>query len=398
MRKNSQSSFLSAYGLDRAADAMWDVVLVWAAAHSGSATNAALIMACGVIPQVVVTLVGGAVADRIGLYRTASITLWARTAILALFAVVTTTHEANVAAIAAIATVIGLIDAVHMPAMSGIPGLLAVHQGVIQGQVQTIGRLASLVGTPLAGPLIGWSLGGAGGASAVLTACAAGVLIANRRDAVASGHPISLSSSAFSDTRAGVSYMWHSQSLRLSLLIFAAANFFSTSPMLLGFGLKAKELGWTGLTYGVVFGSVAAGGVLGSILLSKFATRIQNPLPSACISLFATGAIIGLLSASRAAEIVAACGFLAGLVAAPGLGLLMGHVRELTDPSMLGRVMAATQVATFSFIPLGHLAYGALVRQSSVSTAGVAMGASLSACAIAALSLRRRRNVERAVA
>ncbi|MBC9958358.1 MFS transporter [Yimella sp. cx-51] len=390
--------FLAAFGGDRLADAMWDVALVWIAVRSGSPQAAALIMICGVVPQIAVALIGGAVGDRLGLYRTASATFLARGITLGLFAgLLMASATPPVAAIAVIAALIGLIDAFHMPAVHGIPGLLDVVQEQIQGAMQATRNVASIVAAPLIAVLLGWSVSWSVGVCAFLAGLSALLLMRTKREvernADASGGP---DGSVWALAAEGVKYVAHNARLRLLLVIFAAANLFSTSPMMLGIGLKASELGWSALTYGSVFAAVAVGGVIGSLVLSKWGDKVTDPVSTGLVTLVGTGGCIALLSVASTAPLAAAAGFAAGLVSAPGIGLLVSEVRRQAGPQMMGRVMSALQLATFSCIPLGHLAFGLLTRTNSVGLAGSVMGAAL--IMVAGLGLfSHRRNVERAI-
>lgn len=376
------AQYLVAMGADAAADGIFYMALGWVAAHAGSAISAATVMAAGTVPQLILTLLGGVIGDRVGLARVATATLVARMVLVLGFTMLLMRPELiSLWALIAISAMAGLTDALHMPAIGGIAGLLASdgEQAGVQGAVSATTRTSAVIATAGGGLLIGWSLPSPGWAMTVLLVLSLLALVSTRRRA---GRVLEVSDDSHEDPpahmlRSGLATVFGSPAIRLILLIFTLANFAATAPVSLGVALRGEEQQWAGASYGVVVAGFAVGSALGALSTARIARRVDSNLRAALLLLVPATVGLALLAlADHPALATAAC-TLTGLALAPAAALLMGEIRERTDPKMMGRVSSVVMLAIFGLIPVGHLVLGAVGEWAGLKAAGLVMASIL---------------------
>lgn len=372
------SQYLVAMGTDAAADGIFYMALGWVAAHAGSAISAATVLAAGTIPQLVLTLMGGVIGDRIGLAKVATATLLARIGlVLAFTALLMRPDLVNLWTLVGISALAGLTDALHMPAIGGMAGLLADdgEQAAVQGAVSATTRSSAVAATATGGLLIGWSLPSPGWVMAGLLVISFVSLASARRHAGAALEVVQDSSDepATHMLRSGIAAVFHDPAVRLILLIFTLANFAATAPVSLGVALRSEDLGWSAASYGVVVAAFAVGSAVGALCTSRIARRVQNNLHAALWLLVPATAGLVLLALADTAPLAAMGCAVTGLALAPAAALMMGEVRERTDPTMMGRVSSVVMLAIFGLIPVGHILLGSIGQWQGLEAAGLVM-------------------------
>lgn len=380
-------AYLAGNTLDRLADAMLYVALAWAAAHS-SATAAVAVLAAGSVARLVVLLLGGAIGDRFGLARVASLTLVVRGVLLGVFAWALTRPHPSSLVLVVVAAAFGLVDGAHVPAMTGISALLARGRELAsaQGLVGAATEAMEVLAPPVTGYLLAWPASVAG-VGVVLVAVSLLCIVAIRRAASAAGLGDDLldeESEArpgglrglLGDVREGLRAGWHTPGMRLALLVMLVANLAATGPVLAGLPLKAVAEGWPASTYGWASAGLAAGGVVGLLALNRWGGRVTVPLSWAA-SLLAGGSLgIMALTLTRSPAGAVAGATVTGLCFGPGGRLVISWIQSVSSPQMVGRTMALIQFAIYAGIPLGYLLYGALLG-ISLSIAGAVMSGAL---------------------
>lgn len=377
-------TYMSALGADTAADALFYLALGWVAAHSGGAMDAAVIIAAGTIPRIAVMLLGGVIGDRYGLSRVATLTLALRTVLMLAFVAMLHFEQLLAPApLAALAALVGLADALHMPAMGGMAGLLAPEgaQAAVQGLVSTITRVSTVVATGLGGLLLGWNRPSIGWLAAAFLACALIALLALRRSPAGSVLAVvdtdENEGSMNHMLRAGLDQVRRDRIVVLVLILFTLANLAATAPIILGMPLKAAEYHWTGLAYGAAYLGFAAGSAVGAFTISKQASKVSNNLYGALGLLLPGAAALAVLALAANPWAAGVACFVTGLFLAPAAALMLGEVRERTPGRLMGRVSSVVQFSIFALIPVGHLVFGWLVTQLDLRTAGLCMSGGL---------------------
>ena len=371
--------YLTAMAADAGADAVIYLVLGWLAARTGDGVTAASVLAAATIPTVIVLLAGGVVGDRYGLVRVASITLSVRVVLLVIFAVtVASTVQPGLTFLVTLAALIGLADAVHMPAMGGLAGLLAPEgqQASLQGWVLSSTRLAGLLATALGGFLLGFSPAWALWAAAALLVVALVPIMSLRR--TESRVEEENAPSFMAMLTAGLHTIAGDRPLLALLLTLALGNLAGSAPVLLGVPLKGVAGGWSGAVYGVVYLCFGLGSAAGAAAVASIQKRAAQHRVTVALLLLLGGAVglAGLALASSALW-TGVTATVTGAFFAPAAAFLMGEIRERTAPEMMGRVSSAAQLAIFGLIPVGYFVFGLLVTGIGLTSAGLAMAGGL---------------------
>lgn len=386
--------YLRMYFPDRASDAMHDVILGWSAAQTGSPGSAALVISMGVVPQIVFSIWGGALADRIGVVRVARATFVLQMLFLLGYAVVLTSDRPDTLAVAALAAGMGLADALNSASVGALAGLLG-EEGEAEGQSElqalsgAVGRTAVILGTPAAGALLAWQATGAPVVAAGFALVALAMLF--QVQGYARPHePGDPDESTFSMIREGVAVVASDPVKRLVLVAFSATNFLITPPLLLAMPLMATTYDWGSLAYGCVFAASAAGGILGGLALARWRSRITRPLRAAFLTLVPSVVMLVVFVTAGNPWQAGIGVFLTSFCSAPAPALLIGEMRGRTPSRLMGRVMSLQTMAIFSLIPVGHGVYATLAATTSLRTAGLAFCVAMAVATVGALAAERR--------
>lgn len=376
---------------DRAADGALDVILGLAAASStASPLGAAGVMAAAFTPQLVVTLIGGAVGERVGPLRLVRLTFGVRIMLLLFLAAAMGTGWAWLG-VAVLGGLLGVLDGFHFPAFEAVATLLSpadddVAQGQVQSAMDGAADVAKLAIVPVVGALLAWGpqaplvlLAGALALSWITLKELGPHLRAVQPAEVESG------GSLLAEVREGLVAAARIPRMPLMLTIYATANLLTAPAVMLGLPVVARERGWSGMTYALVFGSFAAGGVLGSLAINQLRASIQRSLSVAlaCESLSAIGVVVLVVSAAPLAA--GAGGLLAGLLGGISGGILGGDIRAATPDGLVSRMAALRVTCVYALIPAGYVVWGVLAERMSPTTAGAAMAVVMAALATAAL-------------
>lgn len=379
---------------DTAADMLVYVTLGWLAVQTGD-VSASTVLAANLAPALLLMAVGGAVADRLGVVRVATWTTAARATVLAGFAFLVAAGLTDAVTLVAIALVLGIIDSVHQPAVYGLVAVLAERgkqrssQAMVVGITRTIGVGGSVAGGVLIGRSVDLPLVAASGCLVVAAVCAARVyrLLGSHGDSAEDEEPASL----WSMTLEGLRAVRGDSTVVAVLLLLTVSNFAATAPLSLGVAFMAKEYGWAGSEYGLVYAGFGVGQVLGSVVLVVLTRRglVQEGRlglgTGACLMLPASVCLVVLgmaTSPSVAGPAIAGMGmFLASAGA-----VLMGFVRERTPSRLQGRINGLIGLSIQASIPLGMLLFGVLVQTADVSVAIVTAGATQAVAAVVAVT------------
>lgn len=386
MRRPRVASYLLSYLLDRAVDGLFYVALAWLAAKSSGPVGAAAIIASGSIPRVVMLIPGGAVADRYGLAATSRVTLALRVVLLCVFALSAMSSTPSAVMLALVAAMFGAIDALHMPAIDGLSGLLVEggDQVRLQGAMTSIGNVMEIVAAPSAALLLAWSAPSVGWLGAVLLAVAA--VAVPRADRKPEYMPVVKERLGLA-LRGVLGYVRHAPELRAMFFVFAVANVAATPAIILGVPLLVTEREGGEATYGALVTAFALGSVAGGLALARWGARLHYPSRWSLLLMLPGGFALGVLARIPGNVVAMATLAVAGLCFAGGAGLLRGRIKVATPPEMMGRMMSLVQASVYSLIPAGMLLFGWISSYWSASVAMLVMGGLMVASAVGALCI-----------
>ena len=333
---------------------------------TGSAGAFGTLLAVSMLPTILCSPFGGILADRVSRKWMMVVLDFLTSGMLVVFALL---PSMGVGAVAALLILLTLIQAFYQPAVQSSIPLLVPAERLEQGNgiVIQVNALAQLLG-----PILGGMLYGFFGLSPILIAgiaCFAasavmeiflhipfvkknkggGVLGIIRGDLGSAFHFLSR----------------ENPGLLQILGLIAALNLFLSAMMMVGLPYLVKEfLGLSSQLYGFVEGAMAAGSILGGLLVGKAAQRITlerssillygTALCTLPIALSVVGASWPLVSYGVILVSVAACMFSSTLFSI----IAQSYMQKHTPEAMLGKIMSLVVTVCTCAMPLGQALYG----------------------------------------
>jgi MFS family permease len=337
-------------------------VLALPGAGAGSLS---LVLACQALPQLLLVLVGGVIADRMSRSRLMVLADFLGAGAYAGLAGMVLTGHAPVAPMCVLAAVAGTATALFAPAMDGLVPLV-VPAGRLQ-QANGLLRMGTngslLLGLALSGVTVafvgaGWALA-LNAASFVLSAAlTARLRVAARPRRRASG---------WADLREG----WHEFTSRQWLWVVVAQCAVVVAALnanvgVLGPLMAEQHLGGA-CAWSVVVAAQAVGTIVGAGLAAR--VRVRRPILVAVVCTFPAAVPIALLSAEAPVWLIATAMFGAG-VASDVFGVLWATTiqREIPEQA-LSRVSSYDWFGSLAFAPLGLLVAGPIAAAVGTSQA-----------------------------
>ncbi|HEY3531182.1 MAG TPA: MFS transporter [Nocardioides sp.] len=368
--------WLGAVGLSWFGDYAWTVALAWTAAHTLGPVVAGVVLGAEMLPQALLVLVGGVLADRHEPRRILVAGQIGQAAVLVLGAAAWSSGLHGAPVLLAIAISFGVASGLTIPS-----GATLIRQvvsgddlGTVQGWNQISGRAMRLLGAPAGGVLVAW-----GGPVAVMLVDAvtfvgiAAVLVLVvrprfRLPRAAQQHW----RESFGD---GLRYLRRHDTAKLFVVGLTALNVFVTPVTGLGVALRVSGSGWGAHWLGIADACLAAGAIAGSVVGIRWQPSYGAAAGFRMLVLQGL-AIVAVGIGWRPALVVAmtVLGFTAG---AASVWLSAAFLRVI-DASHLGRVTSVTSLGDMSLMPLSVPALGAVVRATSVLTATLVFGLAMS--------------------
>jgi hypothetical protein len=379
--------FLAASTLSQLGNSVLWFALVWAAASHGGQVAALVLTASG-LPRLLLVLVGGSVADRVGARR---LLVWTESAMvvvcLALAAGLHTTGPTPwLLAAAGLAS--GVVSAFSLPALGSMPRRLVDDAALPRAMAlrQGLGQAVLLAGAPLGGILIVTvGLPVIAFANAVCFAAVLMVLVVIRpaRHAGSSGE------SLWRSVSDGARVVGRTRGLAEALVLTGAvaAAVLPVSALLVP--LLGRASGWGAGTTGAVVGAQAAGSIVAALVVARTGTARQTGQAVALGLVAAAGGIA--LVASGGGDTMALAAGAATLIGA-GTGVAVAYLGPFVLGSAprthLARVQAWSALAQLAPVVVSNNLLGTLAEQVSPEAAMYCCAAVLGACAIAATRLQ----------
>ena len=343
----------------------WLVALTWLMLQkTGSGTAIGTVLLAAAVPRALLTLVGGALSDRLPPDRVATVAAAVNTLLVASVAALLWLNIFQIHYLILIAGIFGISDAFLYPAtLTTLPklvdkSLLVQANSLMQGGEQ----ITNVIGPAAAGIVIGaFGLPIAFTLNVVLFAVG-GLFLLSIRQPTGKSKAIALSvSQLLGEIMEGVRYAWKNAAIRISLLIVAMLNLATLGPLVVGVAkLVELRFGGSATTYGYLQAAFGVGALIG-VLATSSIKSVKNPGLS--LVLLAYGLGIG----------TAGLGFVQqqwmayGVIVLMGLGggfvgvIAVSWLQEQTGAAMQGRMMGLLTFTSVALDPFSQAISGFLM-------------------------------------
>lgn len=325
---------------------------------TGSALALGIVIAAWGLPILLLSLYGGAVADRVKKRDLLIVTQVANGIITLIIAILIATEGILLWHLIAAAALTGIIFAFHVPArLAIIPELVQKREILNAIALNSTGmNLSRFVGFAIGGALLG-VIGVAGVYYVVVFCFFVSAALLFMLPVVEKVRQRAVTSIKV-DMMEGLRYIYHSPLLR-SLLAMAFVSIAFGLPymnLMPVFAVDIFDVGEFGL--GFLLGMAGLGSLIGSLILASLGDFRRKGL--LCIGLaFGFGATVALFGFSDSYPLSLVLLIAVGLLGAGYLAVNNTLIQSKVPHEMLGRVMSI-YVMTFAMMPLGTLPLGAV--------------------------------------
>lgn len=356
LRHRNVRRYFGGYLASKLGTAMASIALVFAVLDSGgNAADLGYVLAAGIVPQVVLMIGGGVIADRLGRRWVMLAADVLRTASQGVLAVLLFVGHPPIWTFAVLAGAVGVGDAFFAPAFNALVVEIAPSDeiGDANALFAMVASTTQVVGPALAGVLVALV-----NPATVLALDAASYAIS-----AAALVSLSLARSAASERQSILADLvegwgeFRSRSWLWAITVqFATFNLLAWGPFLgLGPVLAKAYLGGA-QPWGIIMALYGAGSVTGGLVcLGK---RPRRPLVVATIASFAYAAPLALLAVSAPTIEVAAGALVAGLGSAGFNVFFASTIQQQVPPDAQARVFAFDLVGAYSVGPIAFAVAG----------------------------------------
>lgn len=388
--------WLGAYTASMIGDSVYYMALAWAAARSGNAAQAGLVLAVGSVPRALLVLGGGVLADRIGPRRVVIGSDAARCLVVLGLAGALLFTSPAVWMLIAVALVFGVVDALFLPAVGALPPRITAARQLarVQGLRGLASRAANVVGAPLGGVAV------AGGgptlafaAAGVLFAVSLPLLLSLRVGPLPDQETAEPSGTAWRELVDGLRHIRRHPVLGPLMLAVALTELGFAGPLNLGLVLLARERDWgaSGMGWIVAGFGIGAGA---SALVLAVRGRVSRAGPVMSLMLLIGALAVAALAYVPSLGLAAAVAVCVGLFAGLGGSLCGALIQTVADPACLGRVTSVSTLFTHAVAPLSYPVTGAMVAAWGTGPVFVGSAATCATGAVTALAFTRLRRAE----
>jgi MFS family permease len=362
-------------------------------ALTGSAQATSIVVAAQIIAQVLVLLLGGALADRGHRQRILVLADCTAAASQAVIAVLFLTGQATVPLLAALAAITGAANGMNLPTMQGFIIQVVARERLREANalLATARSAAQVLGAALAGVLVaafgaGWTL-----AIEAVTFLSSAVLVAGiRAQPQAIGQPETLLRSLRDGWGEFTSHRW----LWVVVLQFA----FVVAGVQAFYGLVGPTLAQRLLGGAEDWGVIAAGFGVGTLLGGALVLRLnpRYPMRLAVCCVFGGALPMAACYAPSPVWLITAAAVLNGITAQTFSVLWHTAVQQHVPAESLSRVSAWDYLGSICCAPLGVIAAGWTLDHLDYRVSVLAAMVLVIVPTIAALSVRDVRMLGRA--
>ncbi len=356
---------------------------------TGSYASVGIVMLGSGIPQMFLSLVGGAVADRVN-KRNLVIGVQFGTAMLALaIAVLTATDVITIPILFVAGVIQGTLFAFNLPARQALLAEIVPHDQLVNAVALNNVAMNStrVAGPAVAGIMIAaWGVEAAFFAQAFMYLFVIGFLV---RLPASTSHleGAAQRGSVFNEITIGLRYIWDSPTLRLLMVMAFVPTLLGMPYFTLLPGFAVDELGLEADSYGFMFTVTGIGAIVGSIAIATL-----TDFPRKGLLQIGAGAgfgislvLLGILSVAFGYGGAIAALIVLGLCSTMYQTLNATMVMSEARPEFYGRVMSVYML-TFSVFPLMATPIGVVADAISASTTFLVLGGGILAF-IAAITL-----------
>ncbi|HEV7650874.1 MAG TPA: MFS transporter [Actinophytocola sp.] len=360
---------------------------------TGSPTYMGLVAGAEMLPYVISGVVATPFADRFGLRRTTIVT--DAGSALAMAAITFAPHM-GFGTLVVLVAVAGLLRGLGDRVKHVLLRPLAEEAGVPMLRVTTayegFSRTAMLVGGSIGGLLIFWF--GAAGAiwlDAVTFALCAAIVAAVVPAAEPTAAPPDKADREpyLVALRGGFRALWADPLLPSMIAMLFVLNLFNQALVAVFIPLWVEDATHTPAALGLLFGTFAAGAVLGSIAFTVLAPRLKM------YKVFMLGAALAgaprllILGVTQDLVLVCTVTFLSGLAMAAVNPVIGAMLYQRIPPKLQTRAFGVCMAVTFTGVPIGGVLAGLAVAGFDLTPA-ILVGGALCAAATAVVWLRSR--------
>lgn len=366
--------------------------------QSGSAAVFGAVNALAFLPMIVLSFLGGIVADRVN-KRNIMVILDFFTALLALSILLLLGRVPLVALLAVGMLLLYGINGAYQPAVqASIPALVPTGQVLTAGAV--VNQIAALAG--LLGPIAGGALFAALGLVPVLTISGLCfflsailelfITIPHQKRENARG----ICETIKADTRESWQFVGKQCPMILGVIVLAAMlNLVVSAMIMVGIPvLVVNTLGLSDQLLGVAQGSLALGGLCGGILTAVCGSRLRQRdcylllvVSGLCVLGMAMPLLLGAKALTSYLTLIL-MSFLLMIGTTMFSVRMMAIVQTQTPPELVGKVIALILSLSICAQPVGQAAYGLLFQRFADSTGWLLLLVAVLAVVIAVGSKR----------
>ena len=357
---------------------------------TGSAGTFSLIVALSMLPMIVLSPLGGVLADRAD-RRRIMVALDALSGLTVLLGALTLALGGGVAAVGALLMALSVLGAFESPTVQACVPQMLSGENVLRGnaavsQVQAV--------TSLVTPFLGAAAYSAFGLGSVMLAAAACFFLTAllecfiRLGCTPRGAKGGVLPTVRNDLAESARFLRREQPDVLKLLLLSgAASMFLSGVMVVGYPyLVRTTLGLSSAHYGAAESAAGVAAILGSVAAGFMSVRgaawMRRMLGVSGVAVLVAGAGFALCLGAEFVVLVAAFS-LANMACSAFSVCAMTAIQRRTPESMTGKVMAFVYTLSLCAQPLGQLLYGALFDALPPAWVLIPSGAVVAASAIA---------------
>ncbi len=367
--------------------------------QTGSAALYGTVMACAFIPAVLLSPVGGIVADRVNKRNVMVILDFFTAALILLFYLLMDGADLVVLLTATLMILYGIAGAYQPSVQASIPALAdREHIMAANSVINTISSFAALVG-----PVLGGVLYSAYGLKSVLRVCMVCFVLSAVMEIFIH---IPFQRRSMEGSILGIVKSDFAQSVRFiqrdrpvigkAVLAVSGINLFLSAMITVALPYLVTEVlsleaAQANRLYGFAQGALAAGGLTGGICAGIFAKKLSVQkagnliIMSAAVLFPVAGALLLFSSGMAVYVILTVCCFAVMICCTMFTVQMMAFFQTVTPPDLLGKVMAVIMTIAMCAQPVGNAMYGALfelckgyeyavILFAGVASLGIAVG------------------------
>lgn len=342
--------------------------------QTGSSALYGTVMACAFLPAILLSPVGGIIADRVN-KRNIMVTLdFFTAAVILVFSLLMNSVNLVLLLTAILMLLYGIAGAYQPSVQASVPALVSQERFMEANSViNTISSLASLLG-----PVLGGILYSAYGLNAVLWVCmicfvmSAVMELFIRIPFVKQSTSGNMWKIVKDDFGVSIRFIRKDQPvIGQGLLVICGINLFLSAMIIVGLPYLITEVlnleaVQANRLYGFAEGALGTGGLAGGICAGVFADRLTirkagNLIVACAVCVFPMGAALLFFSSGMVNYVVmTACCFVIMIFSTVFTVQMMSFVQTETPQNLIGKVIAVILTVSMCAQPLGNALYGAL--------------------------------------